>query len=342
MKVNFSHQLHIEESHVFEVLALMMALARSSHDDRTSGILDLTPFEDIQVTHAKTLSLTGGISRLNFNWLEFALVVHERHDIDGFFSAVKALEPGLQQRYFFGLDITLEEAHQGLKSFKDMEKLFETMKIPKTPTSDLLIEGLLQFDQLLESYRQIALDIASHPAFKAQLSTLSADSVYASSLAQFTQGTMGAGRHPLSYAQELMGKPFWNIADYSRYEFIPVYFMSPFSIRFMDGETMIYVQGLNRLPKADLETPEQLGEALKVIADSTRLKILSLIHMKPMYGKQIADQLGLTTPTVSHHLEVLRLHGLVNMEQDKQIKYFSANFRKMQALSTAFTDFFKS
>lgn len=342
MKVNFSHQLHIQESLVFEVLSLMMALARASHDHRPSETLDLTSFEAIQIAHAKTLSLTGGISRFNFNWLEFSLVVHERHDINGFFSGVKALEPALQLRYFLGLDITLEEAHQGLKSFKDMANLFETLKIPKTSNSDHLIEGLLQFDQLLESYRQIALDIARHPAFEAQMGTLATESAYAPSLAQFTQGTMGAGRHPLSYAQELMGKPFWNIADYSRYEFIPVYFMSPFSIRFMDGETMIYVQGLNRLPKADLETPDQLGEALKVIADPTRLKILSLIHMKPMYGKQIADQLGLTTPTVSHHLEVLRLHGLVNMEQDKQIKYFSANFKKMRALSTAFTDFFKS
>ncbi len=342
MKVNFSHQLKIQESRVFEVLSLMMALSRSMDNPNPSEILDLAPFEAIQVTHAKTLSLTGGIGRLNFNWLEFALVVHERHDIDGFFNAVKALDPGLQLRYYFGLDITLEEAHQGLKSFKAMEKLFEALKIPKTPTSELLMAGLLQFDQLLESYRQITLDIARHPAFKAQLATLAAESAYASSLAQFTQGTMGAQRHPLSYAQELMGKPFWNIADYSRYEFIPVYFMSPYSLRYMDGETMIYVQGLNRLPKADLETPEQLGEALKVIADPTRLKILSLIHMKPMYGKQIADHLGLTTPTVSHHLEVLRLHGLVNMEQDKQIKYFSANFRQMQGLSGAFTDFFKS
>ncbi|MBI9015408.1 MAG: hypothetical protein JEZ08_24455 [Clostridiales bacterium] len=29
-------------------------------------------------------------------------------------------------------------------------------------------------------------------------------------------------RHPLSYAQEIMGKNFWTISDYDEYEFIPV------------------------------------------------------------------------------------------------------------------------
>ena len=54
---------------------------------------------------------------------------------------------------------------------------------------------------------------------------------------------------------------------------------------------------------------ERLAARLKVIADPTRLRLLSLIQAQP--GGEacvcnLTEPLGLSQPTVSHHLRVLR------------------------------------
>jgi ArsR family transcriptional regulator len=63
---------------------------------------------------------------------------------------------------------------------------------------------------------------------------------------------------------------------------------------------------------------ERLGSALKVLADPTRLRMLSLIGAHPAGEVCVCDltaPLGLTQPTVSHHLKVLTDAGLVGREQ---------------------------
>jgi ArsR family transcriptional regulator, arsenate/arsenite/antimonite-responsive transcriptional repressor len=62
----------------------------------------------------------------------------------------------------------------------------------------------------------------------------------------------------------------------------------------------------------------QLAGALKVLADPARLRILSLIQSQPSGEAcvcHLTEPLGLTQPTVSHHLRVLREAGLVEREQ---------------------------
>lgn len=63
---------------------------------------------------------------------------------------------------------------------------------------------------------------------------------------------------------------------------------------------------------------ERLASALRVLADPSRLRLLGLIQAQP--GGEacvchLTDPLGLSQPTVSHHLKVLRDAGLVEREQ---------------------------
>jgi ArsR family transcriptional regulator, arsenate/arsenite/antimonite-responsive transcriptional repressor len=63
---------------------------------------------------------------------------------------------------------------------------------------------------------------------------------------------------------------------------------------------------------------ERLGAALKVLADPTRLRMLSIIGAHPDGEVCVCDltaPLGLSQPTVSHHLKVLTDAGLVGREQ---------------------------
>jgi ArsR family transcriptional regulator len=68
----------------------------------------------------------------------------------------------------------------------------------------------------------------------------------------------------------------------------------------------------------DEDAAERLAGALRVLADPTRLRLLSLIGAHPDGEACVCDltsPIGLSQPTVSHHLKVLTEAGLVGREQ---------------------------
>jgi ArsR family transcriptional regulator, arsenate/arsenite/antimonite-responsive transcriptional repressor len=70
---------------------------------------------------------------------------------------------------------------------------------------------------------------------------------------------------------------------------------------------------------------EQLAAALKVIADPARLRLLSLIQAQEggeACSCNLQQPLGLSQPTVSHHLKVLVDSGLLSREQRGRWAYF--------------------
>lgn len=57
--------------------------------------------------------------------------------------------------------------------------------------------------------------------------------------------------------------------------------------------------------------PDSLVNVLKALADPTRLAILKYLHNESLLPSQLAARLRLRPATVSHHLKILRLAGLV-------------------------------
>lgn len=64
---------------------------------------------------------------------------------------------------------------------------------------------------------------------------------------------------------------------------------------------------------------------LKVIADETRLRILGLLAEKERTGVELANTLGLTAPTVSHHMRKLTSAGIVTGTDDAQRVIYRLN-----------------
>ena len=65
-------------------------------------------------------------------------------------------------------------------------------------------------------------------------------------------------------------------------------------------------------------TAEELAGILKAVADPARLQILALLRSKPNCEAcvcDVTDALGLSQPTVSHHLKILVGAGLVSTEK---------------------------
>jgi DNA-binding transcriptional ArsR family regulator len=59
--------------------------------------------------------------------------------------------------------------------------------------------------------------------------------------------------------------------------------------------------------------PETLLRALKALSDPTRLRILRDLAQETLTPAQISRRLRLRAPTVTHHLKILRLAGLVQL-----------------------------
>ena len=69
----------------------------------------------------------------------------------------------------------------------------------------------------------------------------------------------------------------------------------------------------------------RLSHALKAIADPARLRLLSLIQAQPDGEAcvcHLTEPLGLSQPTVSHHLKVLLDAGLVERDQRGSWAYY--------------------
>jgi ArsR family transcriptional regulator len=83
---------------------------------------------------------------------------------------------------------------------------------------------------------------------------------------------------------------------------------------------------------------EQLAAAFKVVADPARLRLLSIIASKPDGEACVCDlvaPLGLSQPTVSHHLKVLHEAGLLDRERRGVWIYYRLRPERLQVLRDA-------
>ncbi len=81
----------------------------------------------------------------------------------------------------------------------------------------------------------------------------------------------------------------------------------------------------------------QLAQWYGVLADPTRLRLLSLISSagEACAACDLVDPLGVSQPTVSHHLKVLREAGLVESEKRGRWVYYRPAPERLGILSRA-------
>jgi DNA-binding transcriptional ArsR family regulator len=78
---------------------------------------------------------------------------------------------------------------------------------------------------------------------------------------------------------------------------------------------------------------EELSLLFKALADPARLRILGLLAERPRAGHELADRLGLTPPTISHHMRRLVAARLVDVEPDAQSRIYSLRTDAIRELS---------
>ncbi|MFI1062827.1 ArsR/SmtB family transcription factor [Streptomyces spororaveus] len=86
------------------------------------------------------------------------------------------------------------------------------------------------------------------------------------------------------------------------------------------------------------DAADDLAAALKVVADATRLRLLGLIRSQPggeACTCDLTEPLGLTQPTVTHHLKVLFDAGFLERERRGRQTYYRIATGSMTVLCQA-------
>lgn len=87
----------------------------------------------------------------------------------------------------------------------------------------------------------------------------------------------------------------------------------------------------------DRDEAERVAKVLKAVADPARLQLLSIIRSAgEACACNLNDPVGLSQPTVSHHLKVLTEAGLILREQRGQWAWFSADEDRIRDLGRLF------
>ena len=90
---------------------------------------------------------------------------------------------------------------------------------------------------------------------------------------------------------------------------------------------------LSRLQDAQRAREGLTQEQLKALADPTRMGIVRMLAQRPCYVQEMADRLGLTPATLSHHLRVLSGALLVWVQPQGRQSYYHLNADELAALT---------
>ncbi len=115
--------------------------------------------------------------------------------------------------------------------------------------------------------------------------------------------------------------------DMKRAILVPSFWSTPFMVfATVDADTEMFLYGA-RPNTASLipgeVVPDALYQALKALADPTRLRILRYLTEEPATASELAKRLRLRAPTVIHHLDALRLARMVQLTLNHDSKRYA-------------------
>lgn len=80
---------------------------------------------------------------------------------------------------------------------------------------------------------------------------------------------------------------------------------------------------------------EILADALKALGDPTRLKIVSLLHLRDCCICELVPVFGISQPAVSKHMSRLKNSGLVRETRKGMWVFYSLNREKLNEIGVS-------
>lgn len=92
----------------------------------------------------------------------------------------------------------------------------------------------------------------------------------------------------------------------------------------------MFVQDIYKMLEKSRNNRQHLLPVLKALSDSSKFEILQSLLIAPKYNLEIAEELKLSPPTVSHHMSVLLENGLVNVEKKEGKVYYTLSKERLR------------
>ena len=89
-----------------------------------------------------------------------------------------------------------------------------------------------------------------------------------------------------------------------------------------------------------MSAPQQLDQTLAALADPIRRRAVEMLAVRGYRAGELARALGVSAPTMSKHLRVLRQHGLVSEQSpefDTRVRIYSLRSAPMADLRSWLT-----
>lgn len=129
--------------------------------------------------------------------------------------------------------------------------------------------------------------------------------------------------------EKLRGNPDYQVV------LVPSFFTYPY-VANLDEDNLFFLivpaeHGRSwQLDVTPVFSDSDLAAVFKALSDETRLAIINLLKEGPKYGLEVAEALGITQPTASHHLNYLAKAGLLQVVKEGSYTYYYLNKTKLQ------------
>ncbi|HYE83637.1 MAG TPA: metalloregulator ArsR/SmtB family transcription factor [Clostridia bacterium] len=273
--------------------------------------------ELIDTANRDFLSRLSTFQLKGLEFFEFALHISELTELSQIVECIRNI-PDIEFIYILlGGAISKENIEAIFRNSNNIKEYISNCSFFEEMSLDVLETLIKDTDSFREGFIQI---LHSLDRFIKYENVLNYD-IYSEKLLQVSKELKE--KPPLTVAQEIMGKKFKRIYDFNKYIFVPSYYFRHKPMRIFNETTQLLVYPVNPVNSA-ADTVE-LAKILRIMGDKNRLEIMKLLSDKPYSGKEIAGIMRVTTPTISHHLDLLKSVLLVHEERDKNTKYFSLN-----------------
>ena len=118
--------------------------------------------------------------------------------------------------------------------------------------------------------------------------------------------------------------------------FLPSCYVGPYVAYIRAGSQLLLFYNCRSTPGvATALDGASLYPPLKALSDETRLQILTLLQDGELYAQEIVDQLDISQPAVSRHLNLMAAAGVLQIRREGNAKFYSVNRQTLIRLADA-------
>ena len=122
--------------------------------------------------------------------------------------------------------------------------------------------------------------------------------------------------------------------------FVPSCYVGPYVAYTHYNEHLILYYNCRSAPAGPtVADGGSLYPPVKALADETRLQILDILRGRELYAQEIVEQLDISQPAVSRHLNLMVAASVLQMRREGNAKYYSINGKTLAQLADALRTF---